>query len=77
MLTPFRAIVELGCQCGEQMELPIEEVRMPFNCDACDHEHVLGALQLDAIEEAFGRALILAHGKKGADKVSTVSKLRH
>lgn len=61
MQTPFRAIVELGCQCGERLELPIEEARDPFVCSCCEHEHVLAEAQLEAIEAALGRALLKAH----------------
>jgi hypothetical protein len=64
MLTPFRAIVELGCQCGERLELPLEEARDPFVCSYCDYEHVPAEPQLEAIEEAFDRALVEAHRRQ-------------
>lgn len=38
MQTPFRAVVELGCPCGERLELPFEEARNPFVCSYCDHD---------------------------------------
>ncbi|HEX8056005.1 MAG TPA: hypothetical protein VF481_05050 [Novosphingobium sp.] len=61
MQPPFRAIVELGCQCGERLELPIEEARDPFVCSCCENEHVLAEAQFEAIEAALGKALAEAH----------------
>jgi hypothetical protein len=75
MRSDFRAIVELGCQCGEPLELAIEAVRAPFECPACDYEHVLSADQLEAIEAAFGRALVMAHNGQG--KVKPAFPLLH
>lgn len=78
MQTPFRAIVELGCQCGERLELPIEEARDPFVCSYCDHEHTLAEEQLEAIEDAFGRALLEAHRLQMAEgAVLPSAALRH
>lgn len=78
MPKPYRAIVEVGCQCGERLELPIEQVRLPFDCHACDYVHVLGREQLEAIEQAFGRALIDAHRhEEGGVKSSLSARLRH
>jgi hypothetical protein len=78
MQTPFRAIVELGCQCGERLELPIEDARAPFDCPVCDHEHVLDEAQLVAIEDAFGRALIEAHRLQMAEAAALpAAALRH
>jgi hypothetical protein len=78
MQTQFRAIVELGCECGERLELPFEEIRVPFDCPACDSEHCLGADQLDAIEAAFGRALVMAHERQGAGETApVVAQTRH
>lgn len=36
------------------------DARDPFACSFCDHEHILTEAQLDAIEGAFGSALIEA-----------------
>jgi hypothetical protein len=78
MQTPFRAIVELGCQCGERLELPFEDIRGPFDCPSCDYEHVLGRAHLDAIEKAFGRALVQAHRQQAGDKpVLPAAAVRH
>lgn len=78
MQRPFRAIVELGCRCGERLELPIEEARASFVCSYCEHEHLLDEVQIEAIEEAFGRALIEAHRLQlsGGD-TSPAALLRH
>jgi hypothetical protein len=78
MPTPFRAIVELGCQCGEPLELPIELVRDPFVCSYCEHEHILAESQLEAIEQAFGRTLVEAHRLQTAeDAMLPKASLRH
>lgn len=61
MTASFSATVEFGCECGEAIELPMEQARRPFICPTCDHEHVLGEVQLKAIEDAFGRAFLEAY----------------
>jgi hypothetical protein len=79
MEASYRAVVELGCQCGERLKLPIEAIRTAFECSGCDHRHLLSSDQVNAIEEALGRALVLAHrGKKtGSNPLPVFSHLRH
>lgn len=77
MTAPFRAIVELGCQCGERLELPIEAVRSTFECPVCDYQHLLSRDQLDAVEDAYGRALVLAHRQEGEEAIMPASKMLH
>lgn len=61
MASELRAIVQLDCHCGERFHISFESIQAPITCPVCEYEATLGGGDLEAIEEALGRALVDAH----------------